>query len=303
MIKFLRKIVELKLNFAAKILLWRKKPEVIAITGSAGKTTTKEIVRHLLSSDFEVLASGEGYNTELGAPLMLFSLSVPSSTFSVISWAKIILKAYKTAFFAREYPEKVVVEMGADTPGDIERLTKLVRPEKAIVLTVLPVHTENFVDLAGVSEEKGKLAKGVKKGGTVFLNIDDENVRKMKTEPGVRKVYFGKGEGADIQVKGIEVDLTGLKLTIKEGSEKVTLSARLYGEHMIYPLLAGVALARSEHISFKKIKESLRTLAPFKGRMNVLEGKNNSIIIDDSYNANPVSVIRALEFLSTQKGR
>lgn len=301
--KVIKKIITMKLSFAARILLWRKKPEVIAITGSAGKTTTKEVIKHLLSTDFDVLAGEEGYNTEIGAPLMLLDIKAPTSTFSAIAWLRIILKAYKRALFTSDFPEKVVVEMGADAPGDIDHLVRLFKPEKAIILAVLPVHTENFVDIEGVAKEKGRLALGVKKGGTVFLNIDNEHVRKMEVVKGVRKVYFGKREEADYRVTDIKSDLSGISFTLTEGDENTKLSARLYGNHLIYPLVSAIALARSEHISYKKIKESLKTLKPFKGRMNILEGKNGSIIIDDTYNANPASVIEALDFLSVQKGR
>jgi UDP-N-acetylmuramoyl-tripeptide--D-alanyl-D-alanine ligase len=298
-----KKIITFKLKIATKILLWRKKPQIIAITGSAGKTTTKEIIRELLSSEFDVLASTEGYNTEIGAPLVLFGEKVPEKMNSILAWTAIIWRCYLRAFFQKNLAEKVIIEMGADHPGDISYLSRLFRPDKAIVLTVLPVHLESFLNIEAVAAEKATLLQNIKKGGRAYLNADDPKVIEMRTPEKVKKMTFGTTPGADLVAKNIKSELTGMSFELWEGEQKQDLSVRLYGEQLIYPLLAAIAVARSEHISYAKIKSTLKNVTPTKGRMNVIEGTRGSIIIDDSYNANPESVLRALDFLGRQEGR
>lgn len=296
-----KKIIAFKLKIAAKILLRRKKPEIIAITGSAGKTTTKELIRELLSSEFEVLAS-DGYNTEIGAPLVLFDEKVPDAINSISGWIGILIRCYRKAFFMKDFPEKVILEMGADKPGDIDYLSRLFRPDKSIILTVLPVHLESFKNIENVAKEKAMLAHNTKKGGRVYLNIDDPKVAEMKVPDKVQKITFGS-EDADFIAREIRADLTGLSFELTEGNQHQQMSVRLYGEQLIYALLAAIAVARSEHISYTKIQATLKNISPPQGRMNIIEGIKESIIIDDSYNANPESAQKALGFLGSQKGR
>ncbi len=116
-------------------------------------------------------------------------------------------------------------------------------------------------------------------------------------------VTYGTRAGSNFRARNVASDITGLSFDLVEGSHIEKIKVRLYGEQMIYPLLAAIAVARGDHISYKRIRESLKKVRPFKGRMNIIEGKNDSIIIDDSYNANPDSMIKALSFLGRQQGR
>lgn len=299
----IKKIIIFKLRIAAGILLWRKRPEVIAITGSAGKTSTKEFLAHLLSSEFDILAAPEGYNTDIGAPLALFGERVPVNLFSIGSWIKLLFRIYKKAFFGRDYPEKVIIEMGADHPGDIKYLCKVFKPKIGIILTVLPVHLEEFKNIEAVAAEKGELAKAIPASGKLFLNVDDPRVREMAKDTKAQVIYFGRQKQADFRFQKVISDLRGINFEIMDNSQKETLCAMVFGDHMIYPLVAAISAARQEGITWSKIKHTLKEIKPFKGRMNILEGTKGSIIIDDSYNANPESMKRALEFLSEQKGR
>jgi UDP-N-acetylmuramyl pentapeptide synthase len=298
-----KKIIAYKLKIAAKIILKRKKPEIIAITGSAGKTTTKNLLWELLSADFETLASDDGYNTEIGAPLVLFQEKVPEKIDSIVGWMKILVRCYRKALFAKDFPEKVILEMGADKPGDIRYLSKLFKPEKSIILTVLPVHLAAFRNIEAVAKEKSILATNVKNRGKVYLNIDDSRVREVRVPAKAQRITFGTKGEADFLAKEIKTDLAGLSFELVEGKQIQHINVRLYGEQLIYPLLAAIAVARSEHISYAKIKAILKEVTPTPGRMNLIEGQKESIIVDDSYNANPESVLRALDFLGAQKGR
>lgn len=292
-------IIAFFLKIAAKILLFRKKPEVIAITGSAGKTTTKEFIKTILSEEYEVLAPEEGYNTEIGAPLFLFSEKIPSSLFSIKEWLVILLRVYAKALFIREYPEKIVVEMGADKPGDIRYLVKVFKPQKAVVLSVLPVHLEEFKSIEAVASEKSELVMGVPESGTIYLNFDDPQVRKMAEVAKAKVVFFGAEQGAAIRAEKVRSDLKGTSFILDGTAYK----APIFGRQMIYPMLAAILVAFSENIPKDKVRDAVKKLSAFKGRMNIIEGKKGSLIIDDSYNANPASMILALNFLSEQKGR
>jgi UDP-N-acetylmuramoyl-tripeptide--D-alanyl-D-alanine ligase len=293
------------MGWEVSLLLWRKKPEIIAITGSAGKTSTKEFLKKLLEIDFDVLAPEDGYNTELGAPLALFSERAPKSSTSVISWAVIIIKLFFKALFIRDYPQKVIVEMGADRPGDIKYLAKLFRPQKGIILSVLPTHLAEFKTEIAVAEEKSELARAIGRDGKLFLNADDTKVKPMETLTKGQVVMFGTKDSGGSGYFGTKIksDLKGTEFVLNSRGVKETILVRIYGKHMIYSLLAAIAVAQEDGISIRKIKDELKEITPFKGRINIIEGMNESVIIDDSYNANPKSMVAALQFLGEQKGR
>ena len=152
--KILRKLVLSRLERYTTQLLSTHNPKVIAITGSVGKTTTKQAVAHVLRSKHKVLAHSGNYNTEFGLPLSLFELEAPANTSSPVEWAK-IFKAMRKQIAAPQYPYDVVVlEMGADRPGDIERFIKYIKPDIGIVTAVAKVHLEEFKDVDSILEEK-----------------------------------------------------------------------------------------------------------------------------------------------------
>ncbi len=299
----LKKIVAYLLKISVYILLFRKKPEIIGITGSVGKTTTKNLIKELLSDDFDVQASDEGYNTEIGAPLMLFNIKAPKRTKSAASWLKIIGKCFKYALSVKEYPEKVIVEMGEGYPGDIKYLARLFNPQKGVILAVKSAHLKTFQTIENIRKEKEQLALSVVSGGKVFLNCDDSLVKDMNTQKNTKVVYFGKNINCNLRAENIKSEISGIEFDLVEGKNKTRIKTLLFGEHMIYPILASIAVARSDHISIDKIKNKFLKIKPTIGRMNVIEGINNSLIIDDSYNASPEAAISALNFLGKQKGR
>jgi len=301
--KFFKKIIAFKLRIAAKILLWRKKPEIIAITGSAGKTTAKSFLAELLSIDFDVLSSSEGYNTDIGVPLVLFSEKIPEKITSIWSWIKITFRVFWKALFAGEYPEKVIIEMGADAPGDIEYLCRLFKPQKGIILSVLPTHLLEFKNVDAVAKEKAILARSLPEGGRLYLNYDDPLVREMSKKTRADVVFFGQENGSNYKIENLKSDIDGTAFTLNYFGEKKEYSARIYGKQMVYPLAVSIIAALDENINEAKIKETVSKIKSFKGRMNVIPGIKESTIIDDSYNSSPEAAKAALEFLSEQKER
>lgn len=299
-----KKIMGWFLAVCVKILLWRKEPEIIAITGSAGKTTTKSFLAQLLSIDFKVLASEEGYNTDIGAPLMLFREKIPKKINSIIAWLTVSIRVFFKAFFIGDYPEKIIVEMGADAPGDIAYLAKLFEPKKAIILSVLTTHLLEFKNIEKVVKEKEMLAKSLPEGGKLYLNYDDSRVRNMSKNTKADVIFFGRERGANWLIEDTKSNLSGTSFTLNHFGEKARFSAKVFGEQMIYPLASSIIAALDEGINEKKINEAVSAIIkPFKGRMNVIAGIRNTVIIDDSYNSNPEAAILALDFLSRGKGR
>ncbi len=301
--KIIRKIIVWKLNILTKILLLREKPEVIAVTGSAGKTTAKELIREFLDIDFDVLATEEGYNTEIGAPLSVFSKKVPKNLSNIFSWFMMLMGLSYESITKKDLADKIIIEMGADKLGDIKYLSKLFRPQKGVILTILPVHLESFKNIQNIAKEKGMLAEILPEDGTLFLNGDDELVRQIAKRTKARVIFFGTKKNNDIIASNVSVGLNGMKFDFSMGGSAVPISVKIYGKHMIYPLLAAISVALSENIPLKKIVAEIKNIKPYKGRMNVIEGINESILIDDSYNANPKSMEESLDFLYGVTGR
>jgi UDP-N-acetylmuramoyl-tripeptide--D-alanyl-D-alanine ligase len=298
-----KKLITMLVTGAARILIYRHRPEIIGITGSGGKTTTKEFLRSLLEIDFEVMAPREGYNTEIGAPLSFFEQKVPEKLDSFFAWFLLLISIYKKALFSKDYPDILIVEMGADKPGDIKYLTRVFPPSKGIVLSVLNTHLEEFKTIEHVAVEKSEMVKAVGEKGKVYLNADDKRVKEMAELTKAKVIFFGTEESGGYVAENLKSDINGLRFSLRAGSKKYHMAAPLFGAHMIYPLMAAIAVARSMHISMDKIRDKVKTLQPFKGRMNVIEGIEGSIIIDDTYNANPNSMVLALDFLSQNAGR
>jgi len=299
-----RRFVVWALGLSSKILLFRHKPEVIGITGSAGKTSTKEFIAKLLDIDFNILAPKGGYNTEIGAPLALFEEDVPKDINSVFGWLGLLARTLKKAITSKHYPEKIIVEMGADKPDDIKKLCKIFKPRVGIVLAVLPTHLLEFKTIIGVFREKSQLAQATPADGKLFLNWDDERVREMATLTKTEVVFFGQENKDGYVASNLESDIKYLSFNLSgPRGIQTDIKVRLYGKQMVYPILSAISVALENNISLAKIKETLKTVRPFPGRMNVIEGVNDTIIIDDSYNANPKSTIESLAFLKKQKGR
>ncbi len=296
-----KKILERILRFLAKRVLARYRPFVIAITGSVGKTTTKEMVTAVVKESGSVWASRGNYNTEIGVPLSIFGQR-PTSIFG---WPINILKATWLAFGAKNknYPDKLVLEMGADKPGDLKYLTSFAKPNIAIVTKVSPVHAEFFGGLDSTAEEKGQLAKAVDKDGFVILNYDDKKVRAMKEITEAKILFYGLQENAAVKGYGIEINTKGTTFTFDyENERKDVILNNFVGEHFVYAALAAISVGISLGLSFDEIVKGLANARPLPHRLNLIKGIKGSTIIDDTYNASAPSVLEALKVLGKIKG-
>ena len=245
---------------------------VIGLTGSNGKTTLKEMIASILSQEGNVLATHGNLNNNIGLPLTLLRL--------------------------REEHDFAVIEMGANHFEEIEFLTKLTRPDIAVVNNAGAAHLEGFRDLAGVAQAKGEIFIGLGTQGVAVINADDKFADYWNGSNTGRKVItFGIDNEATISGQL----LSDGGLVIKVAGTEVRANLKLLGRHNAMNALAATAVTTAMGINLDSIIEGLESLKPVQGRLAPVAGIYNSQILDDTYNANPDSAMAALEVLSQQK--
>lgn len=287
------------LIFCARRLVGRFQPKIIGITGSVGKTTTKQAIAHVLKRRFSVLHTFGNYNTEFGLPLSILELKAPSNK-SVIAWWQLIKAAFKKAFLAKEFYEILVLEMGAEKPGDIALLMNIVQPDISVVTNVGTVHLQNYRTQDELAYEKGTILRMAPSNNIGFINYDDAYTRNMQDVAYAPEDVksFGLSHHADIYAKDIVMDMLGLKATICYGAQSFLVHCpHLLGKHNIYSLLVACGVALQFNMEHEEIITSLRTFQLPNRRMNLVVGKKNTRIIDSTYNAEPQSMKAALETL------
>lgn len=294
---FFRSIIGALLAFKARSYLKTHRVQVIAVTGSVGKTSTKEAIFEVLSSKFDVYSSKKSFNTEFG--LSLAVLQEEESGFSSpITWLKILGRVF---FQKKKVYRKIVLEMGADKPGDIKKLIKIAPPKIAVVTNVRPVHLGEgqFKNLEAIAKEKGALVRYLPREGMAILNNDDEYVRVMQTSAG--KFSYGAKSPAMLMAEGIKASAKDLKFKATFRGQTGEFTVPVIGEFQVYVLLPAIAVGLQLGM---KLGECASALSDFQlpcGRMNPIAGVNRSQIIDSSYNASPTTVATAIDLLAQIK--
>ncbi|HEX4862902.1 MAG TPA: UDP-N-acetylmuramoyl-tripeptide--D-alanyl-D-alanine ligase [Acidimicrobiales bacterium] len=253
----------------------RLSADVVGITGSVGKTSTKDLASAALSRDRRVTASERSFNNELGVPLTL--ANAPVST------------------------EVAVIEMGARGPGHIALLCRVAQPTVAVVTAVAAAHTEMFRTLDNVAAAKGELVEALPPGGTAILNADDSRVASMASRTGARALFYS-AEGAHADLVAVDTRLDDqLRPTFTArtpwGTARVQLEAR--GAHQVQNALAALAVAGVCGVDVGEAAAGLAqaTLSPW--RMELTETSSGALLLNDAYNANPASMKAALESLAS----
>ncbi len=258
---------------------WREKHavSVVGITGSVGKTSTKDATAALLSTKFEVLKSQGNLNTEIGVPLTLLELKVSH--------------------------EKAVLEMGMYVPGDIALLCTIAKPDVGVVTNVGPTHMERTGSLEATAKAKRELVEALTKDGTAILNGDDPLVLSMSEHTKAKKIVYGTRTGLDLWAEGLRSNgLSGISFTMHWLSEKMEMDTPLVGRHSVYTALAAAGVALSQGLSLEEVALGLRDLVDVN-RIKIVQGPMESTILDDTYNASPASCIAALDLLSQMPGQ
>ena len=301
---FFRKSVLGLLSWLAKCRMKRLRPFVIGVSGSIGKTSTKDAIYHLLKSRYTVVRNEKSFNSEFGLPLAI--LEQPSGFSSAWSWILIIVKAFWKAFIGGKNLQIMVLEMGADKPGDMAAHLKFVQPQVGIVTNIKPVHLGEgqFKDLDDIFLEKSRLVMALPEKGTAILNADDGYLVSLREKLQCKTIFYGVSETADLRVLELESSLTGIHCTVSYKDEVVSGDFPLPGAFQVYVLLAALAAAITQGFSLAEAFESLKNFKLPPGRMNLLSGINGTTLIDSSYNASPETVKEALDLLQkANKGR
>ena len=287
----MRKILEKILAVLARKIIGKYKPKIVGITGSIGKTSAKEASFAVLSEKFDVRRNIKNYNNEIGVPLTV--IGEDSAGKSILGWGVVFIKAIKLILFKNKYPEVLVLEMGADKPGDIGYLVKIAKPVVSVVTKVSPTHIEFFKDLEGVAREKSKIVSCLGENDTAILNFDDKNVMEMKSNIKSKVLTFGHNEQADVSAieftsvgSGFDVEGVTFKVKYQDNSLPVSLP-RVVGAHQMNCALIGASVGIALGMNLVDISNGLKKYKSPVGRMNILLGKNNTILIDDTYNSSP----------------
>jgi len=253
---------------------WRKKlnSTIVAITGSCGKTTTKEITYNIISRFFKSAKNQANYNNLIGVPLSLLSI--------------------------KENVEVGILELGTNQKGEIEKLSQIVKPQISVITSVYPSHLEGLGSIEGVLEEKISLFKNTSLNGTLIYNFDQEILRKKAQEFSQNKISFGFDSKADISFQNLILNENNIKGEIIFKDTSYFLEIENIGKHNLLNLLASLCVAIALGLDLKEIIPRIGKEIPIFKRTKFFE-KENIFIIDDTYNANPGSTKAALEFLET----
>ncbi len=294
----IKKIITKVLSWEAKNALAQHKPKIIGVTGSVGKSSTKEAVATVLESKYKIRKSIKSYNSELGLALAILGLKTAWQSPS--GWLKNIWLGFKE-IRNKEFPEFLVLEMGVDRPKDFDRLLKIAKPSVGIVTAIgqIPVHVEFFSGPEEIAKEKSKLIKCLPTEGHAILNFDDETVLEMKEKTKAHVVTYGFGKGADLSASNYKISNEGI--TFKMDYNGTTLPIKLnkvFGKHHIYPALAAIAVGNIFDINLIESATALSKYVPPPGRLQLIDGVKNSLILDDSYNASPLATHAALDTLA-----
>jgi UDP-N-acetylmuramoyl-tripeptide--D-alanyl-D-alanine ligase len=263
---------------------WRRSlPElrVIGITGSVGKTTTKELVASVLARRYATLKSEASYNNEIGLPLTLLHLNSAH--------------------------ERAVLEMGMYDVGEIADLARMGQPHVGVVTIVGPVHLERAGTFERIVAAKTELVEALPPApeGTAILNYDDESVRKMADATRACVLYYGLSRRADLwadQIEGLGLD--GIRFRLHHGDETLYVKVPLLGRHSVHTALRATAVGLVEGLTWQEIIEGLRGVEPSDQlRLVAVTGPDGATILDDTYNASPASTIAALNLLEELEGR
>lgn len=249
---------------------------VIGLTGSSGKTTTKEMLVAIFGKAKKILATEGNLNNLIGLPQTLLRLT--------------------------QDHELAIVEMGTNTRGEIKRLTEIAAPDIGLITNIGPAHLAGFGSVDVVREEKGDLFFNMKPQGTAVVNLDDEAVRLIAERWPGKRVTFGMSMDADVTAKEIEKNgFRGVRFNLVIGDKTSKVEMKIVGIHHVYNALAAAATAWAAGMDCRTIAEGLTSFQPVAGRMQMIKLKNCSFVLDDTYNANPASVREALMTLKDLK--
>lgn len=251
--------------------------KVVGITGSVGKTSTKEMIASVLGQKYRVLKTAGNFNNEIGLPLTIFNI--------------------------REEHEVAVLEMGINHFGEMHRLAKMARPDICVITNIGLCHLENLIDRDGILKAKTEMFDFIQPDAKIILNGDDDKLITITDVHGQTPKFFGLSTAHDAFADNIHThSLKGVSCTLHLGDKSVDTMIPIPGNHMVYNALAGALVGQELGLTMDEIKNGIESLTPVSGRNNMIL-TDSLLIIDDCYNANPVSTKASIDVLSKAETR
>ncbi len=298
-----RKLISWLLKPLIKAILHKYQPQIIGITGSVGKTSTKEAIYAVLKNKYRIGRSAKNFNNELGLPLTILGLE-KSGGKNIFSWLGIFLRAWSLLLVKNnKYPQVLVLEMGADRPGDIKYLTSIAKPNIALITTIGQSHIEYFGSIENIAKEKISIADGLGSNDWIIINGDDLFLQRINKNKKVPSKTFGLGQNCDLRISNVHLVFreatygTNFKLHY-QGAEMPIYLPNILGSQHAMAAAAACAVAVVMGLNLVEVAKSIQDYQPALGRTNLLPGVKNSWLIDDSYNSSPQSSQVALNILS-----
>ena len=311
----MKHILQYILGALSRLTLWRYRPMIIGITGSVGKTSTREAIFAVLKKKYRVRTAEKNYNNEIGLPLAI--LGIPHCGKNVFGWfSELFCVCVHVVFFDRNFPEILVLEYGVDRPGDMEYLVSIAKPDVAVMTAIgqIPVHVEFFSGPLDVAKEKAKLIQHVPISGSVLMNADDEVLCEVKNKTKAKILTYGFDEHADAKILNYELKLQNphkavslhdgisFKIEYRGNTVPIRLSG-CFGKPQAYAASAASLIGILFNMNFVEIAEALAEYIPPPGRLRLIEGIKQSLILDDSYNASPHAMHEAIDVLCSLPAR
>ncbi|MBU6491113.1 UDP-N-acetylmuramoyl-tripeptide--D-alanyl-D-alanine ligase [Patescibacteria group bacterium] len=288
------------LGLLARAVVRRYRPQIVMITGSVGKTSTKDAVAAVLRTRFFVRKSEKSFNSEFGVPFTILGVGNPWG--NPFAWVSLIRSAFALLFLPNHYPNMLVLEVGADRPGDLARILRIATPDIVVVtrLPEVPVHVEAYVSPEAVREEEFSPAYALSPAAPLIIFADDPYASALATNTPARVLSYGMKGNATVRIGTTdfyesEGKVVGMSMQINIEGEENTLRVRgSIGETQLLPVAAALTVACALDIPIPEAFRALEDYEPPPGRGRLFAGKNGSIVIDDSYNASPAAVEEAL---------
>ena len=299
----LKTIITFFLALAARAVVHRYHPRVVMVTGSVGKTSTKDAVAAVLTTRFFTRKSEKSFNSEFGVPFTILGVENPWS--NPFAWFSVAKSALALLLLQNHYPNLLVLEVGADKPGDLARILKIVTPDMCVVtrLPEVPVHVEAYASPEAVREEEFSPVYALRAAAPLIVSADDPYALEYAMRTSARLILYGTGGDAAVRLDDIDFYTEGEKVAGMRAKARLCEESREYivkgavGTTQLLPIAAALAVASAFEIPLAEALEALQGYESPPGRCRLLAGKHGSVIIDDSYNSSPAAVEEALATL------
>ncbi|QQS22629.1 hypothetical protein IPM19_03280 [bacterium] len=269
----MKKFVQQWLAGLAKLIITKHKPKVIGITGSVGKTSTRDAIYAVVSTAFSVRKGQRNFNNEFGLPFAILGVDTPGR--NPVKWLWVFAKGYLMLWFGVSVPQVMVLEMGVDKPGDMDYLVNIARPDIAVVTNIGVSHYEFFKTQEAVAAEKGKIVEALADNGFAVLNNDNELAKAQAGKTQARSISYGFRDDSDVRIRIIEEDFnppshTKIEVVTHYNSFEATVAG--VGTPHLSAIAAGIAVGLNLNIPQEDIIKGIKTYRPVVGRLNILAG-------------------------------